>query len=282
MRILIIGNGWIGNEVYKYWTERNFETVKTDVHINSVDDVLGLIALHAPDAILNAAGVVGKPNVDWCENHQVETYLGNTHLPMMIAEACQQQGVYLLHIGTGCIYYGYKPGGWLPEDPANPVAVYTRTKYAADLVLSTLPNVGVARIRMPIHLLPGPANLITKLASYPKVVDVENSATVIEDMAMAFFHLIEKKATGIFHVVNPGSITHKEIIKMYEEHVDPTHTNEWLTPDELVTTGLAKKTRSNNILNSESLEELGIHMRPIRVAVEDAIKQYAYYFKNNV
>jgi dTDP-4-dehydrorhamnose reductase len=239
-----------------------------------VDDVLNLICIHAPDAILNAAGVVGKPNVDWCEKHQLETYYGNTHLPLMISDACQQQGVYLLHIGTGCVYYGYKNGGWLPDDYANPIATYTRTKYAADLVLSTMPMTGIARIRMPIDYIPHRANLIDKLASYTKVVDVENSATVIEDMQAVFLKLIKERARGIFHVTNPGSITHREILKWYNLYVDKNHSNEWITAEDLLDSGLALKTRSNNILNSENLEDYNIHMRPIRIAVEDIIKRY--------
>jgi len=75
--------------------------------------------------------------------------------------------------------------------------------------------------------------------------------------------------------VNPGSITHKEILKLYEEHVDENHTNEWITAQELTDLGLASKTRSNNVLNTESLEELGIEMRPIRVAVADAMEKYS-------
>jgi len=272
MKILIFGAGWIGKLCKEYWGD---EAILIDEFIKSPGQAGHFIEKHKPDAVLNAAGIVGKPNVDWCEDHQFETFEGNTQLPLLIANACRKYGVYMLHIGTGCIYYGYKDGGWLPEDYANPVAVYTRTKYAADLVLATLPNVGIARIRMPIHSVPSRANLIDKLASYPKVVDVENSATVVEDMQMAFYKLMEQKVEGIFHVVNPGSITHKEILKLYEEHVDENHTNEWITAQELTDLGLASKTRSNNVLNTESLEELGIEMRPIRVAVADAMEKYS-------
>lgn len=276
MRILIIGSGWIGTRCFREWSNsKKHEVTLYPNHISSVQDVLNLISLNKPDAILNAAGVVGKPNVDWCESYPFETYEGNTHLPIVIAKACEQTDTYFLHIGTGCIFYGYKEGGWMPDDYANPVAVYTRTKYAADLVLSTFPNVGIARIRMPIDSIPHRANLIGKLAAYEKVIDVSNSATVIEDMQATLLELIVREAPGIYHVVNPGEITHREILGWYEQYVDPTHKNEWITTDELVSSGLAKKMRSNNLLNSDSIQALGIHMRPIKDAVEDAIKKYA-------
>ena len=208
-KILIIGNGFLGKKCAAAWPD----AVLSDKIITSVKDVEDLIDEYKPDSILNAAGIVGKPNVDWCETHQLETIKGNTILPLLIAEACQNKNVYLLHMGTGCIYYGYAndPNGWREDDHPNPSAVYTRSKYAADLALSTLPHVGIARIRMPIDSQPSAGNLIDKLASFSRVVDVVNSVTVVEDMIYAFKELLEKQAVGIFHVTNPGAIKHTEI-----------------------------------------------------------------------
>jgi len=272
MKILIIGNGFIGGRCAQAWNN----VILHDKMIEGVADVLQLLDQHKPDVVLNAAGIVCKPNVDWCETNQLETIKGNTILPLIIAEACQKKNIYLLHIGTGCIFYGDSPleGGWKEDDYANPVAVYTRSKYAADLVLSTLNNVGVGRIRMPIDNKPHPANLIDKLIKYPKIVDVENSVTIIEDMISTFYQLLEKKGEGIFHVVNPGSIRHKEIIDMYHNIVDSSHNNEWITEKELVDLGLAKEKRSNNIMRSDNLKKLGIKMRPVKEALEDTLNKY--------
>lgn len=272
-KILIIGNGFLGKKCAAAWPD----AVLSDKIITSVKDVEDLIDEHKPDSILNAAGIVGKPNVDWCETHQLETIKGNTILPLLIAEACQHKNVYMLHMGTGCVYYGYAndPNGWREDDHPNPSAVYTRSKYAADLALSTLPHVGIARIRMPIDSQPSAGNLIDKLASFSRVVDVVNSVTVVEDMIYAFKELLEKQAVGIFHVTNPGAIKHAEILEMYREIVDPSHVNEWISAQELVDSGLAKKTRSNNILRSDNLIKLGINMRPVHEAVRDTLKKYA-------
>jgi len=279
MRILIIGKGYLGTRCAETWSD----AIIADKKVESVQDVEQLIDKYKPDAVLNAAGIVGKPNVDWCETHQVETIQGNTILPLIIAEACQNKNVYLLHMGTGCIFYGTSPhsGPWTEDDYANPVAVYTRSKYAADLALATLPNVGIARIRMPIDYQSHPANLINKLAQYPKIVDVENSVTIVEDMIQVFRQLLEQKAAGIFHVTNPGSIKHKEIIELYEKYVDPSHSNEWISEEELVSLGLANKKRSNNIMASKNLGKYGITMRPIKEAIEDVLRKYAKQVKKS-
>jgi 3,5-epimerase/4-reductase len=272
MKTLIIGNGYLGKRCLESWDN----AVMAEEKVYTVDDVIKLLDKHQPDTVLNAAGIVGKPNVDWCETHQVETIKGNTILPIVIAKACQQKNVYLLHIGTGCIFYGKSPHGgpWKENDSANPVAVYTRSKYAADLVLSTLPNVGIARIRMPIDSIFHPANLIDKLINFKQIVDVENSATVVEDMIEVFYQLLEKKAADIFHVTNPGSIKHREIIELYKKYTNSSHKCNWLREQELVDQGLAKKKRSNNVMASENLTKFGISMRPIKEAVEDVMKRF--------
>jgi len=275
MKILIFGNGYIGNRAKEVWGN---EAILCTERLHTVEDVREQIRIHQPDAIFNAAGVTGKPNVDWCETHQIETLLGNTVLPILIAQAAHDAGVYLLHLATGCIFYGDSPhadGIWNEYDYANPVAVYSKGKYAADLALSTLPQVGIARLRMPIDDRPCPANLIDKITSFPKVVDVENSVTIIPDLLDACRQLIYKQGEGIFHCVNPGFIRHKEIIALYQELVDPQHTNEWITEEELVDQGLAVKKRSNNHMRSTRLQELGIEMRDIHEAIRDTMVKYA-------
>lgn len=273
MKILIVGNGYLGKRCLASWPD----AVTADGKINAVDDVLKILEQYQPEAVLNAAGVVGRPNVDWCEDHQMETVRGNTILPLLIADACQQKNVYLLHVGSGCIFYGQSPRkeGWREDDFANPSAMYTCSKYAADLVLAKLSNVGIARIRMPLDYIPATGNLIDKLVSFKKVADVVNSITVVEDMIKVFRQLLEIKATGIFHVVNPGAISHKEIIAMYEEIIDLGHKCEWVSESELVESGLAKKKRSNNIMQSENLAKLEIKMRPVKESVREAMIKYS-------
>lgn len=272
-KILIIGQGWLGSRCAETWLDAQI----TGQWINSVADVEALLKKYKPNAVLNAAGIVGRPNVDWCEEHQLETIKGNTILPLMIAEACQKHKVYLLHMGTGCIYYGYSkdPKGWTEDDFPNPSAVYTRCKYAADLSLSTLPNVGIARIRMPLDDRPSRGNYLDKIVSFPKLINMKNSLTVIPDMIKIFRQLIEKRAEGIFHVTNPGFTSHRELIELYRKYVNSAHKNIWIKEEDLVGLGLAKKKRSNNIMQSTRLKLYHIKMRPARVAVKDAIRKYA-------
>jgi len=270
--VLIIGVGYLSGR----FLETLDDAVNTDRWIETAKDVEEEIEKHQPEYVLNCAGITGVPNVDWCESHQVETYKGNTILPLLIAEVCQKRGIHMTHLGSGCVYYGPSPDpkGWKEDEFANPSATYSRTKYAADLALSTLPNVAIARLRMPIDSKPGSRNLIDKLSSYPKIVDVENSVTVVDDLIRVIPQLMEKRAEGIFHVTNPGTMKHKQLIDLYREFVDPSHVCDWIEAEDLVAQGLAVKKRSNCILQSR-LSDIGIHMRPIEEALRDTMVKYA-------
>ncbi|MCE9586333.1 sugar nucleotide-binding protein [Candidatus Uhrbacteria bacterium] len=274
MKILVFGSkGFIAGKMLETWAD----AVGTDARIDDKEAVLKALDEHKPDAVVNAAGKTGKPNVDWCETHQAETFRGNTIGALVLAEACQERGIYMLHLATGCIFYGPSPDprGWTEDDHANPSAVYTRSKYAADLALTTYPNVAIARLRMPIDDVPSPRNLIDKLVKYKQIIDVANSATVISDLVDACYKIIQKRGTGVFHTVNPGIMRHRDLLNLYRELVDPTHTTEWIREEDLVAKGLATKKRSNNIMQSDRLKALGIEMRPIDVALRDTMMKYA-------
>jgi hypothetical protein len=127
---------------------------------------------------------------------------------------------------------------------------------------------------MPIDSVPGTRNLITKLAGYSQIIDVENSVTIVDDLVNVVRGLVEKRATGVFHATNPGTMRHRDLIALYREIVDPSHTCEMIGAEELVTRGLAAKARSNCILANRRLPELGIAMRPIDVALRNAMERY--------
>ena len=273
MKILIFGKGFIGTRLAREWPDAILSAVRLEDHAA----VAAELDEHKPDAVVNAVGKTGRPNVDWCETHQVETYSSNTVLALALAAACAKRGIYFLHLSSGCVFYGPSPapGGWRENDFANPVSFYSRTKYAADLVLSKMPNVGVVRLRMPIDRIPGERNLIDKLAGYKQVIDVENSVTVIDDLVVVCRALIAAKGQGVFHAVNPGTLKHRELLELYRLYVDHNHSCEWISDNELETRGLVKAKRSNCILSSTRLKELGIEMRPLETALIDTMMKYA-------
>ena len=104
MKYLILGNGFIGNKFLDYLDN----AVMFEGRIENKQDVIDQIKLSNPEIVINCIGKNGKPNIDWCEIHKEETYFSNFVVPLYIANACRITNTFMVHIGSGCIYNGYK------------------------------------------------------------------------------------------------------------------------------------------------------------------------------
>lgn len=270
MKLLIFGNGYVA---HKFREAFGAEAEISSVRIEDFSEVKGELEHKKPDVVVNCAGKTGRPNVDWCEDHKMETLYSNVVAPLILARACEELGLYMVHIGSGCVYEGYKEGkGYCEGDEPNfEGSYYSRTKAWSERMLSDF-KVLQLRLRMPFDSVPSERNFITKITKYPKVISVPNSISVLEDFMVAARALIEQGATGIFNVTNPGVITHKEILDMYIELVDPTYNYELFSLEEMEK--ITKAKRSNCGLCVDKLEQMGIHLRPVAQAVRESLILY--------
>jgi dTDP-4-dehydrorhamnose reductase len=179
-----------------------------------------------------------------------------------------------VHFGSGCIFCGDAPtiDGWREDANANPKSYYSKTKYAADLALSPLPNTTILRLRMPISHKNNPRNLLNKIISYQKVLDHPNSMTFLDDLVRATDFIIKKEKTGIYNVVSSMPLTHPMLLEEYKKYV-PTHTYEKITEKEL--DGMVKATRSNCILSNKKIVSEGFEFAPTLACMHGTIKKFA-------
>ncbi|MBI4250277.1 sugar nucleotide-binding protein [Candidatus Uhrbacteria bacterium] len=270
MKYLIFGNGYIGN---KFKDALGGEAVISGVDIADYQAVKQELAQQKPDAVINCAGKTGKPNVDWCEDHKLETISSNVAGPLTLLRACGEEGIYWAHVGSGCVYTGDNGGKGYSEDDAPNFfgSFYSRTKAWSETMLKEFPVLQL-RLRMPVDDTPGSRNLITKITTYKKVISTPNSVSVLEDFLRASLVLIGKRSTGIYNMTNPGGITHAEILDMYREIVDPFFAYEIFSLEELG--AVTKAGRSNCVLSSDKRESAGAHMRPVREALRATLQTY--------
>ena len=269
-KVLIFGGrGYIAGHLQSVYPN----AVLPEVDICDAVAVGNILDFEKPDIVINAAGKTGKPNVDWCEDHKLETILSNVQGPLNLLDACAKRGIYWVHIGSGCTYEGDNGGpGFTEEDTPNfSGSFYSRSKLWIDQILKDFPVLQL-RLRMPFDGTNHPRNLISKLKKYSKVLDVPNSITYIPDFLLALQALVKKRKTGIFNVVNQGEISPYQIMLRYRELVDPTHTFDRLTIDRLGDVVCAG--RSNCVLSSKKLEREGVRMRPVQIVIDEALKAF--------
>lgn len=279
-KILILGNGFLGNRLYNYFRDNREDVILSDERIGPVityKEIKNLINKYNPESVLTCIGKTGRPNVDWCESNKESTFFSNVTIPTFIAEVCNDMNIRMLHLGSGCIYEGDNEGKGYSEDdePNFRGSFYSRTKIYSEQILSGYKDILQLRIRIPVDNRPGDRNLIDKLLKYNKVINEQNSITYIPDFLKIVTELMDRKEIGIYNIVNEGSIGHKEILGLYKEIVDPEFKMpEFIEIEELDT--IAK--RSNCILSTKKLEDIGIKVRDVR----EAIRECMYIYKQNM
>lgn len=268
MKFYILGaSGFLGGRCAEYLTSRGHEVITRRVDVTDLTILRVVFKNEKPEVVINFAGVRASPTIDWCEDHKAETVavnVGGAINAMLIALEC---GAYPIQINSGCIYSGEPERPFTEEDPPNFFgSFYSRMRIVLQEALRELP-VLQARIRMPLSMYSHPRNFIDKIVSYPKVISIPNSVTLIEDLFPTLERLVEIRITGILNLTNEGYIEHKQVLATYKKIVDPNHSYQLITLDELQGRGgITKAQRSNCVLSNAKAKSFGLHLPELTVA----------------
>ena len=91
------------------------------------------------------------------------------------------------------------------------------------------------------------------ITKYPKVINIPNSMTVLDEMIPLAIELARMKEVGNYNFTNPGVVSHNEILELYREYVDSDFTWSNFTIEEQ--DKILKARRSNNELDVSKLKE---------------------------
>lgn len=295
-RVLLYGStGWIGGKIAALLRAASavVEVVAARARLEDTAALWRELVAAAPTHVICAAGVTGRPNIDWCESHPAETVASNLEGTATLALFCARLGVHLTNFATGCIYAGDASHAFTEEDEPNFTdSLYSRTKVHAEKLQrgaasqSTL----LLRLRMPIDADFGNArNLVNKLCRYARLVDLPNSVSVLPELLPLALHMALRGEVGTYNLTNPGWTTPADIREAFDalraegEGGLPPHTclPADLPPqrpfvreqdaESLVASGAIVARRSNCVLDASRLHayaaEHGLTLRPARAAV---------------
>jgi 3,5-epimerase/4-reductase len=283
MKWLVYGSqGWIGPQIVSIITKNGDEVINGQSRVDNYDQTFEEINLIGPDRVLCATGRTsgpGCPNIDYLEQpgKLVDNLRDNLSGPINLALICQRLNIHFSYLGTGCIYEYDDAHPMLPSGagftesdfPNFTGSQYSAVKGTTDQILNHMKGVMNARIRMPISDQIHPRNFITKISQYKKVISIPNSMTVLSEMLPLMVDLARNCFTGPINLCNPGTITHKEILELYQQYVDPAFTFEVMDLDELGNHVVGR--RSNNYLDTTLLEQNYPNVRSIQAAVRETL-----------
>lgn len=292
-RFLVYGHqGWIGQQVTKLlkpYKEGEFLALGK-ARIDDYEGVLRDIIQSKPTHIISLTGrthgtINGKEitTIDYLEQpgKLVENIRDNLYGPWNLAKICDDLNLHLTYLGTGCIFeydaqhpYGDEKTGFKPQSAPNFFgSSYSIVKGFTDQMMKQYPRVLNIRIRMPITDDVSPRNFITKIVNYQKICSVPNSMTVLPELLPIMIDMAKQGKTGTVNLVNPGLITHNEILQMYKDIVDPTFTWQNFTLEEQAK--ILASGRSNNCLDTSDLQK----EYPKVMSIHDSVRQTLHRMK---
>ncbi|KAK4486804.1 hypothetical protein RD792_006605, partial [Penstemon davidsonii] len=260
-KFLIYGRtGWIGGLLGKLCEKQGISYEYGKGRLQDRSQLVADILAVKPTHVFNAAGVTGRPNVDWCESHKTETIRTNVAGTLNLADVCREHGLLVINFATGCIFEydaAHPEGsgiGFKEEDKPNFIgSFYSKTKAMVEDLLGEFDNVCTLRVRMPISSdLNNPRNFITKISRYNKVVNIPNSMTILDELLPISIEMAKRNLRGIWNFTNPGVVSHNEILEMYKKYIDPEFKYTNFTLEEQAKVIVAP--RSNNELDASKLK----------------------------
>ena len=208
--IIIYGStGYMGSAIVEECDRRNLEW--SSGGRQDTGDFFEYLADREDDLVINAAAFIPQPTVDECKNHMPDTILGNVVWPTVLARQCETHDVPLIHLSTACIYDEQRQyteddeptRGWDGH-----CGFYVGTKLLAERIVREYEQHYILRLRVPFDEQDHPRNYLTKLASFDKVYEHENSLTHRGDFAKWVLDLWENRAPfGTYHCVNTGTMS---------------------------------------------------------------------------
>ncbi|KAL3631492.1 Rhm1p [Castilleja foliolosa] len=262
LKFLIYGKtGWIGGLLGKLCEKQGIAYVYGKGRLENRSQIVADILAVKPTHVFNAAGVTGRPNVDWCETHKTETIRANVAGTLTLADVCRENSLLMINYATGCIFEydaTHLEGsgiGFKEEDKPNFLgSFYSKTKAMVEELLREYDNVCTLRVRMPISSdLSNPRNFITKISKYNKVVNIPNSMTVLDELLPISIEMAKRNLRGIWNFTNPGVVSHNEILEMYKKYIDPEFKYTNFTLEEQAKVIVAQ--RSNNEMDASKLKK---------------------------
>jgi dTDP-glucose 4,6-dehydratase len=285
-RVLLYGaTGWIGAKIEALLVARGVSVIRGRARLDHTPSLWDELRSSSPTNVICAAGITGRPNIDWCETHVDETVETNLEGTVTLALLCARLGIHFTNFATGCIYSGDASQAFGEDDAPNFAgSLYSRTKAHAEKLQrgAAAGTTLLLRLRMPIDAdFANPRNLLNKLSRYPRLVDLPNSVSVLPEVLPIAVHQALAYETGVYNLTNPGWTTPADIREKFDTFRAQHNVNENLSAlsafervscvDVLLSSGAVACARSNCVLSAEKLSSYAAAHGLVLSSATDAI-----------
>ncbi len=237
MKILVTGaNGLLGQHLLKMLTNSMaYEIIATgrgDARLPFIKNgrynyfslditdgmaVAAFIDQHQPTVIIHTAAIT---QVDECETNPISCWNTNVTATRFLVSAAESIAAHFIFISTDFVFDGMN-GPYKETDLAGPVNYYGSSKLAAEkAVMESQLSWSIVRTVLVYGniLIGNRSNMVSWVQqnlldgkNIKVVSDQWRTPTYVEDLAKGILLVVEKKATGIFHISGPEMLSPYEM-----------------------------------------------------------------------
>ena len=270
MRVFVTGaNGQVGREVARVLKGAPLYLATHETDNVSDQRIVESIVRERPDLVIHAAAMT---DVDACEREPEAASRVNEEGTRLVARGAAQAGAFLVTISTDYVFDGDKGTSYVESDQPHPINVYGQSKLAGERAArNETDRVCVVRTAWVFglgknHFITIVLNRLRQGEPVRAVIDKYGSPTSTKDLVAAMLRLVERRATGIYHVAGAGSCNWFEYAEQILKSAGRSHQ---LEPIQFADLNRPASRPANSALASERLPALGIMMRGWREMVED-------------
>lgn len=213
MRVAITGaSGQLGRVLATEFSADVFSLSKHDLNILDTKQIESSLKRIRPDVLLNCAAYT---DVDGAEQNTEQCFSVNAVAVAMLANVCSEIGCKFVHISSDYVFEGTLPCGqaYRESDHAMPSCVYGRSKLMGEIAALRIEGSLVVRT-CGIYSDTSRKNFV---ATILRVAATQKTLRVVSDqwctptyaphLANAISFLVERGATGNYHVTNSGYVS---------------------------------------------------------------------------
>jgi dTDP-4-dehydrorhamnose reductase len=243
MKVLVTGaNGFLGYHLVEHLLAKNFSVIATGKgecrlpfsHQTNFEyqamDFTDPFSIHdvfekVKPAVVIHAGAMSKP--DECEANQMLAYLVNVEGTVQLLINAEEIKSFFVFVSTDFVFDGER-GMYIESDTPQPVNYYGKTKLEAEEAVKEY-KYGWAIARTVLvygknhsthaNILSTVKQKLEKEEEYNVVDDQVRTPTYVEDLTKGIVSIIEKRATGIFHLSGKDILTPYQMAIKTAEHL---------------------------------------------------------------
>lgn len=220
--LLLGSTGFLGSYMETVLQTQKKSYIVSIERLDNLSAIESLISKMSCKYIICAAGISGRPTIQWCEDHEEETFQINYLQTLNLMELAKRKGIHLTIFGTGLLYYSDSRNTFKEYDRPNLfTSVYGRLRIELESHISLYPNVLILRILYPVSGDHHSKCFLTKMCGRAaNVHNKEVAITVVPVLFPLLTGIIESGVVGLLNFVNRGSISLSRMLSLFNvEHV---------------------------------------------------------------